>query len=458
MIHPERIHCRNAIGPRKGRYVLYWMQQSQRAAYNHALEYAADRANELALPLLVVFGLTGRFPEANERHYAFMLEGLRETRRALAQRGIQLVIRLNAPDQAALELADDAAFLVADRGYLRVQRQWRDRVAKSLTCPMVEVESDAVVPVETASDHEEYAARTLRPKVTRALAQFLVPLAPRRLKRDSMGLAFDGLDMDDIGAVLGQLRLDRGVPRTSAYIGGAAQAERRLQAFLDDRLAAYESGVNDPANDGQSGMGPYLHFGQISPLHIALEVSARANGKSAESTGVFLEQLIVRRELALNFTHFNPGYDRFDALPDWARKTLAKHAHDRRDIVYTPAQLEASQTHDAYWNAAMTEMRLTGKMHGYMRMYWGKKILEWTAGAQEAFDLTLALNNKYFLDGRDPNGYTNVAWLYGKHDRPWQERPVFGTIRYMNAKGLERKFDMAAYVARVERLRSEPAG
>ncbi|MBI5093657.1 MAG: deoxyribodipyrimidine photo-lyase [Candidatus Hydrogenedentes bacterium] len=451
MIQPERIRRRNDKAPRNGQYVLYWMQQSQRAFFNHALEYAASQANDLQLPLVVVFGLTDRFPEANERHYAFMVEGLRETQRALAKRGAQLVVRRTIPDRAALELAADAALLVTDRGYLRIQREWRIRVAKSVACPMVEVESDSVIPVETASNREEYAARTIRPKLMRMLPRFLVPLTPRRLKRDSMGLKFDSVVLDDVDGLLAQLRLDRTVARVASTTGGASQAERLLETFLNGTLAAYGASANDPAHDGQSGLGPYLHFGQISPLYVALEVSARAQGRHSESVAVFLEQLIIRRELALNLTHFNPRYDQYDVLPEWARRTLDKHARDRRDPTYTAAQLESARTHDPYWNAAMAEMAGTGKMHGYMRMYWGKKIIEWTRDPREAFRIALALNNKYFLDGRDPNGFTNVAWLFGKHDRPWQERPIFGTVRYMNAKGLERKFDMDDYVDRVKR-------
>ena len=198
-------------------------------------------------------------------------------------------------------------------------------------------------------------------------------------------------------------------------------------------------------------MSPYLHFGQISPLTVALTVQA-ADGVAEEAKQAFLEELIVRRELAVNFVYYEKHYDRYVCLPDWAKKTLVEHRRDRREHSYTLEQLENAATHDPYWNAAMEEMRLTGKMHGYMRMYWGKKILEWTKPPQEGMRIALYLNNKYELDGRDPNGFAGVAWCFGKHDRPWAERPVFGKVRYMNDKGLRRKFDIEAYVRRIDNL------
>jgi deoxyribodipyrimidine photo-lyase len=428
----------NDRSPRPGRYVLYWMQQSQRAEWNHALEYALDRANNLDLPVVVVFGLTPRYPDANLRHYAFMLQGLRETAQRLAERGIRFVLRLDSPDSAALDLAQDAALLVCDRGYLRHQRAWRARVAQEAPCAVVEVESDAIVPVEAASDHEEYAARTLRPKIHRLLPEYLVPLAPRMPKSDSLGLDFHSAPLEMPAGV------NPGVAPVKDCPGGASVAERLLETFLDDKLARYDE-RNEPGNDAQSGLSPFIHFGQISPLRIALAVMDRAQGRETAAEA-FLEELIVRRELAINFVHYNPAYDRYDCLPEWARNTLAKHADDPRDPHYDLATLESAQTHDPYWNAAMNEMLRTGRMHGYMRMYWGKKLIEWLPDPQAAYATALALNNKYFLDGRDPNAYANVAWLFGKHDRPWAERLIFGTVRYMNDKGLTRKFDLSRYV------------
>jgi deoxyribodipyrimidine photo-lyase len=248
--------------------------------------------------------------------------------------------------------------------------------------------------------------------------------------------------------LLARLDIDRSVPPVSAFRGGYSQARKLLREFIDHKLDHYDERTNDPSLDFTSHLSPYLHFGQISPLEVALAV-AEAPGPNEEA---FLEQLIVRRELSMNFVHYNPAYDTYDCLPDWAKATLAEHEKDPRPYIYSEDELEQAQTHDPYWNAAQLEMVRAGKMHNYMRMYWGKKILEWSPTPREAFETALRLNNRYELDGRDPNGFTGVAWCFGKHDRPWQERPVFGRVRYMNAAGLERKFKMDAYVAKVAGL------
>ncbi len=448
MVEPERVHCLNSRDERRGRYVLYWMQASQRAETNHALEYAVERAVELRLPVIAAFGLTDHFPEANLRHYAFMLEGLRETRRTLTGRGIQMVVRLGSPDAVALELAHDAAILVADRGYLRVQKKWRRNVARKALCPVVQVESDVVVPVDIASNKEEYAAATLRPKILIQRERFLRPLKPMPVRVDSLDLRLGGIDIDDVDAILEKLDVGRAVGRTDAFAGGASEARRRLRTFIVEKLDSYAALSSDPGEEYISKLGPYLHFGQISPIDVALSV--RRSRARQESKDDFLEQLIVRRELSMNFAHFNPRYDSFRSLPGWARATLRRHMQDRREYDYDFRTLESARTHDPYWNAAMREMLVTGFMHNYMRMYWGKKVLEWTRSPEIAFKRLLRLNNRYFLDGRDPNSYAGVSWCFGKHDRPWGERMVFGTVRYMNAKGLDRKFDMEAYVRRSE--------
>jgi deoxyribodipyrimidine photo-lyase len=427
------------------------MQASQREEVNHALEFAVREANRLKLPVLAVFGLTDEYPEANERHYAFMLEGLRETQQALRKRGVELVIREAEPDDAALELAPDAALVVTDRGYTSFQRRWRRRVAARVACRVVQVETDVVVPVGVASGKAEYAARTLRPKIHRHLSEYLVPLEPTRLRRDSLGMGLGSLDIEDTAAVLGQLRLDRSVQRVRTFLGGTSRAKVLLREFLDTKLDHYASRRNEPSKDIQSHQSPYLHFGQISPLYVALEAMAAA-GDARDPIDAYLEELVVRRELAVNFVQHCSRYRSYRCLPGWARATLRAHQKDRRPFVYALAQLERAQTHDPYWNAAMREMLVTGKMHNYMRMYWGKKIIEWTRRPQTAFRWALYLNNKYFLDGRDPNSWAGVAWCFGLHDRPWGERPVFGTVRYMNAAGLERKFDMEEYIRKVDGL------
>ena len=451
-IQATRIKPLNASDIPKGDYVLYWMQQSQRATYNHALEYAVRQANKLDRMLLVVFGLADDYPEANLRHYTFMLEGLRETWAALASRGVKMVLRRGHPPDVALNLGRRACMIICDRGYLRHQRAWRHQVAKHADCPVVQVESDVVVPVEVVSDKAEYAARTIRPRIHRHLATYLVGLRQTRIKHPSLGLKLKEISFDDFENVLQNLYLDRSVPPISdLFKGGTSQAVNRFNGFIRRRLIHYDDHSNQPQTDDISHMSPYLHFGQISPLYLALKISRAADSLKAVKDA-YIEQLIVRRELAMNFAYYTSDYDAYTCIPGWAEKTLAEHRNDEREYIYSRRQLENAKTHDEYWNASMREMKFTGFMHNYMRMYWGKKILEWSETPQKAFRTTLAINNKYFLDGRDPNSYTGVAWIYGVHDRAWTERPIFGKTRYMAASGLERKCDISAYLKKVDDL------
>jgi deoxyribodipyrimidine photo-lyase len=453
-VDPARIQPLNDTARRSdGRYVLYWMQQSQRAIHNPALEYALEQANEAGRPLLVVFGLMDDYPEANLRHYTFLLEGLKETQATLAERGLRMVVRHGAPADVALAYANDASLVVTDRGYLRHQKRWRAHVAEAAPCRVVQVEGDVVVPVETVTDKAEYAARTIRPKIQEHLDRFLalpdgVPVEHPSTRLD----VAEGLSLDDVSAVTDRLDLDRSVrPVSPLYRGGRAEAERILDAFLDSHLDGYDENRNQIQSHAVSHMSKYLHFGQISPVWLAQQVQA-TDGPEGDVAS-YVEELVVRRELAMNHVHFRPEtYDSYACLPDWARESLAEHAADEREYVYSRDTLEQSETHDPYWNAAMTEMRETGYMHNYMRMYWGKKILEWSPDPETAFERTLALNNRYFLDGRDPNSFANVAWVFGLHDRGWKERPVYGKVRYMSRGGLERKANPDAYVEKVNRL------
>jgi deoxyribodipyrimidine photo-lyase len=448
MIQKERIQRLNNKPLGKGDFVIYWMQASQRAECNHALEYAITKANELNKPLLVFFGITDAYPAANERHYYFMLEGLRETQASLLKRGIRMVIQHESPELAVPKWSRKACVMVTDRGYLSLQRKWRQYVANKINCPLIQVESDVVVPVEQASNKEAYSAASLRPKINRLLKSYLVPARKMSLKNKSSNLTFESFDIQDTDKAILKLNIDRSVARVETYHGGTSQAKRHLRNFLRYKLGEYAQSKNDPNAETLSNMSPYLHFGQISPVYVALKVyDAEGEGKDA-----YLEELIVRRELAINFVYYNRKYAAFASLPGWVKGNLRTHAQDKRQYVYTLAQLENAQTHDPYWNAAQLEMMIIGKMHGYMRMYWGKKILEWTKSPKRAFKVATYLNDKYELDGRDPNGYAGVAWCFGKHDRPWSRRPIFGNVRYMNANGLKRKFDADAYVAKIDKI------
>lgn len=262
-------------------------------------------------------------------------------------------------------------------------------------------------------------------------------------------MSVDGLDLSDLDGVLDEMDLDRSVePLSHLYAGGATEAGRVMERFLRDNFGSYEKNRNQPQTDDVSHMSKYLHYGHVSPVELALRV--KDSGAPQESIDSYLEELIVRRELSMNFVLYTPDYDSPSCLPGWARETLREHRDDRREYVYTTEQLEDAGTHDEYWNAAMKEMRYTGYMHNYMRMYWGKKILEWTETPERAYETTLYLNNKYFLDGRDPNSFANVSWIFGQHDQGWKERPVYGKVRYMASGGLERKAKPKEYVEKVE--------
>ncbi|HEY0128243.1 MAG TPA: deoxyribodipyrimidine photo-lyase [Rubrobacteraceae bacterium] len=439
---------------RSGDYVLYWMQSSQRAEYNHALEYAIQRANDLGQRLLVVFGLTDDYPEANLRHYAFMLEGLKDVQEALSERGIKLAVRRGPPDEVTLEAGEGASLIVTDRGYMRPQRRWRERVAEEASCLLTQVETDVVVPVELASSKQEHAARTLRPKIGEYLEDFLVALNPTKPENESLDIGVNGLDLSNIEKVLDDMDLDRSVGALRhLYRGGTSEAKKMFRKFLRESFGDYVENRNQPQTDDVSHMSKYLHYGHISPIWLALE--ARKASTKRDNVESLVEELVVRRELSMNFVFYTPDYDSYSNLPGWAKKTLGEHKIDRREYTYTREQLENVETHDEYWNAAMREMVHTGYMHNHMRMYWGKKILEWTDTPEQAYKTTLYLNDKYFVDGRDPNSYANIAWVYGNHDRGWKERSVLGKIRYMSAGGLERKAKPREYVEKVERLVEE---
>jgi deoxyribodipyrimidine photo-lyase len=428
-----------------GAYVLYWMQEAQRARGNAALELAIRGANNYGLPVVVCFGLMDGYPEANARHYMFMLEGLADCANELRTRGIPFVVRRGNPVDIAIEMSRGAAAVICDRSYMPAQRAWRATLAEAANCPVIQVETEVVVPVDVVSDKSEYAARTIRPRIHRVWDEYLAPLDETEIETSSAALSLEsGFDVSDPVAVLAELDLDRSVPPVKRFRGGRTEALRRLNGFIDDVLDGYATGRNEPSAGQTSFLSPYLHFGHISPVEMALAARDSDIG-STEDRGSFIEELVVRRELAMNYVAFEPTFDSYNALPGWAQKSLAEHAGDEREYVYTQTQLEACDTHDTHWNDAMREMVHTGFMHNYMRMYWAKKILEWSTDPEQAFKTTLTLNNKYFLDGRDPNSYANVAWCYGVHDRAWTERPIFGKIRYMNANGLNRKFDMEAY-------------
>jgi deoxyribodipyrimidine photo-lyase len=429
--------------------VAYWMSRDQRAHDNWALLYAQHLARERRVPLLVVFCLAEGFLGAALRQYAFMLAGLAEVSRELARHRIPFHLLRGAPGEEIPKWAAalDVALLVADFDPLRIKRAWKDQAAPSLTIPFIEVDAHNIVPCWLASPKQEWAAYSFRPKIRRALDDFLTPF-PALLKHPFAPA--DKTPELNAPELLASLPLDRGVPPVDWLTPGEQAAREHLQRFVAEKLAAYDRDRNDPTRDGQSDLSPYLHFGQLAPQRVALEVRDSQATRAAREA--FLEELIVRRELSDNFCYYQPHYDAFQGFPDWARKTLDDHRDDEREYLYTLEDFDAARTHDPLWNAAQLEMVHRGKMHGYLRMYWAKKILEWTASPEEALEIAIYLNDRYELDGRDPNGYVGIAWsLGGVHDRAWGERPVFGKVRYMSYKGAAGKFDVQAYIKAQER-------
>ena len=432
-----------------GRSVVYWMQRAQRASDNPALDLAIDAANALRLPVVVYVGLTPAYPNANRRHYAFLADGLPEVARDVQARGAGFVLRRH-PDHDVARFCHDAgaALVVGDENPLREPERWRAEATGRLRVPFWTVDADVVVPGALLAK-EQYAARTIRPRLRPLIPRYLEPRAEPRARvawRASPGTA--GLPPDE--ATVAGLAVDASAGRVASVKGGPSEARRTLARFVRERLHGYAEGRNRPERDATSQLSPYLHFGHIGPREVAREV--RDADAPREDRDAFLEEFIVRRELATNFVRFNPRYDSLDGCEPWARRTLDAHAADRREPSYSLARLEAADTHDPLWNAAQAQMVETGWMHGYVRMYWAKKILEWTRDPAEAFDRAVLLNDRYELDGRDPNGYTGIAWAVGgKHDRAWgPERPVYGTIRYMSYASTSRKFDCAQYIRRVE--------
>lgn len=452
LVKKNRIEKANEAELKENEFVAYWMQSSQRLEYNQALGYAVERANQLNQPLLIFFLLKSNFPEAEYGHFKFMLQGLKEIKKNLKNAGINFCI----VDYHSLEdlekITKKASLVVSEKVYLKHLRNWKVKAAERLSIPFYLVESNLVCPIEEVSEKEEYGAYTIRKKINKIQAEYLKEYQRDGL-RNKTKIKFENQDLsfvEDLDLYLDEMQFSQKISYDNYFMGGYQQARQKLQDFIINKLKDYDDKRNIPHLNFQSDLSPYLHFGQISAQEVALEALNSEN--DAEP---FLEELIVRRHLAFNFVYYNQNYDGSlkDILYDWAYQSLMEHQSDEREYLYDYQELENAKTHDKYWNAAQKEMRITGKMHNYMRMYWGKKILEWTADPETAYQWGLKLNNKYSLDGRDPNSYAGVAWIFSKHDRAWKEREIFGKVRYMNAGGLERKFDMEKYLNKINNLK-----
>ncbi len=444
MINSRRIRKINegnsGIGP-----VIYWMSRDQRVNDNWALLFAQQLAEDKGKILIVTFALSPDFPGATLRHYDFMLKGLQQVEKELTDLNIPFYMLSGYPPQEIINftLKMDADCLVTDFDPLKIKRQWKNEVVEKSGKTVYEVDAHNIVPCWVASLKPEYAAYTIRPKINRLLPEFFdvfPELEPQ--KHHSEFSPVNNWDQLYSGLVT-----NREVKPVRWIIPGEEAAKKMLESFMIAGLHRYVRFGNNPNEYAQSDLSPYLHFGQISSQRVAMEILEKVF--PSENKTAFLEQLVIRRELAENFCYYNHYYDSYEGFPDWAKRTLSEHADDTREYIYTSDELEKAATHDELWNAAQTEMIVTGKMHSYLRMYWAKKILEWSENPSTALQTALYLNDKYELDGRDPNGYAGCAWsIGGVHDHAWSERQVFGKIRYMNRSGCNRKFDVNMYIKR----------
>ncbi|MBK8465973.1 MAG: deoxyribodipyrimidine photo-lyase [Chloracidobacterium sp.] len=444
----------------KARYVLYWMQMYKRVENNHALIYAIRQTNELKLPLVVYEGLKYYYPWASDRVHTFILEGVEENRLEFERLGIRYIFYLqtdkDAPMQTVAKLAKDAAVIVTDDYPCFIIPEHNRRIAEKADIPVYAVDSNGIIPM-SKFEKEEYAAYTIRPKINKLLDQYLKPLANETVDTPSLGIKVDcpetEVAVDNISDLVTSCDIDHSVAPSTHYRGGTANGRARLKNFVSKILPDYDKARSKPDRDGSSRLSSYLHFGFLSPLEIALTVQDA--DAPQESKDAYLEELIVRRELSFNMTRHNPNYDSLAALPAWVQKTMREHADDERQYVYSLEQLEAGDTHDDLWNAAQREMVVTGEMHNYVRMLWGKNVIAWSPSYEVAFETLVHLNNKYCLDGRDPNSYAGILWCFGKHDRAWFERPVFGLIRYMASHSTGKKFDSKKYIEWTQRLAND---
>jgi deoxyribodipyrimidine photo-lyase len=448
---------RDGVPAPAAKCVVYWMQRAERGIDNPALDTAIALGNELGLPVIAFFSAISNFPHANLRHYRFLNQGLPDIEEDLAERNVSFIVR-RPPDNKLDKLLGElgAAMVVGDENPMREPERWRAVLAHRLQIPFWTVDADVIVPSNLYAKHF-YAVHHFRPKLYAEMPRFLAMHANESARHAwDRPAAFESFDVRK-DMTEGWRNFDRSVEPVEEWTGGTHAALKLLRTFVKHKLADYGTVRNHPEKDGTSRISPALHFGHIGPLTVvrAIEESVARGECTKEARDAYYSEVLAWRELAINFVKYVPDYDSIDCAPDWAQKTLRAHARDTRDPVYTPEQLERGETYDEMWNAAQKQMTRFGWMHNYLRMYWAKKILEWSPTPAQAWQTCVHLNDKYFLDGRDPNGYAGIAWsLGGVHDRPWFDRPIFGTVRYMSGASTGKKFDSKRYVENIREGRA----
>jgi deoxyribodipyrimidine photo-lyase len=457
-VEPERITKLNTAPEHPDRkYVLYWSQMNRRVEGNHALLYAVEIANRHRIQVLFYEGLTCTYEYANDRLHTFILQAVPETEQRLKKAGIGYVFYLRRkkddPNDVLYRLSRNAAAIVTDDYPTFIARSHNSRVPARIDTAYYVVDSSCVVPMSQIPERQ-YAAYTIRPKIQKLLPTYLIApdaVEPKHRYRNAIPDFHTRVTAANIPELVASCDIDHSVKPSLSFEGGRPTAERLLDKFLTQNLRRYARARNEPSEHATSHMSPYLHFGQISSLEIALAAKDYAE-KHHLVAAEYLEELIVRRELAFNYARHVDEPGSLNNLPEWCRENMNRHAGDRRDPSYTPRRIEQAETYDELWNATQKEMLLRGKIHGYYRMYWGKKIIEWSRDYGTAAQLMIDLHGRYALDGRDPNTYTNILWCFGLHDRPWAERPIFGKMRYMSLEGMKRKTNTRAYIDEIANL------
>lgn len=432
-------------GSAAGRPLVYWMNRDQRVQDNWALLATQAWAKEQGVSFAAAHNLVPGFLGGGERQWRFKLAGLRAVEKDLHAKGIPFYLFVGEEahqDMLRWMKKEKIGGMVTDFFPLRLPQRWLKEVVDGLACPVYQVDAHNVVPCWITSQKQEFAARTIRPKIHAQLTTYLTDIPQVTSQVSHAPFTYQTIDWKVLEGLI-----PVGAPPVAVewIEPGEKAAHAALKRFISERLPSYHERRNDPLAGALSDLSPYFHYGHLSPQRAAYEVLHDTAPKAARDA--YIEELVVRRELSDNYCFYQPHYDSFAGLPEWARKTLDAHRKDPREFTYPRAEFEHAKTHDPLWNAAQCEMVQTGKMHGYVRMYWAKKILEWTDSPEEAIKIGIYLNDKYELDGRDPNGYVGILWsMGGLHDRPWFNRPIFGTVRYMSLGGMEKKFDVDGYI------------